>query len=364
MVSLLLASVLVAGIIILSCTVFYGLIESRLVNPVLTEALIRGAASDAKALDGMVSDLWERFAFLLNNKALRRSLFPDADYPPSHTAGIFLMSIPGLQSARFVDSDGVHVYFSTNPEDIVISDTVSYRNYRDDPANLPFSEVFVAAQEPAKLVLDDAHNRVICAFPLFDSFDVHRGVALFSIAAETLAESFAAAGRMGAGERLALVANPGGFVCVMPEANPGPAVSQEILGEVSAAWTRGYRSVVPLISADARPVLVSVRMEHGCYFGRVSGETALVVPQSARLLVLVTIFITLFLILFFLLAIRRPYVKGQLGAGRMVAASPHDVIVEQNGIHYINSDAVSNKEPEEKINSDFAKLVESVTAKP
>ena len=41
-----------------------------------------------------------------------------------------------------------------------------------------------------------------------------------------------------------------------------------------------------------------------------------------------------------------------------------EVIVEQNGVHYINSDAISrDKNAEEKIDSDFVKLVKSVVGR-
>ena len=143
------------------------------------------------------------------------------------------------------------------------------------------------------------------------------------------------------------------------------------------------------------------------YFGFFDCKELVMISQSAGMLVFLIIFLTLFLVIFFLFSIKRNYngieqkesaVKqasaavapltpgspperalkasspnhGLLAAATHLAgaASPSspvvssaEVIIEQNGIPYINSDALNNKEPKEKINSDFAKLVELVTAK-
>jgi len=302
--SFVLSALLVGGVTALAYTGVLDLLENRFYNPSASEALIRETARDARLLGEYLAALQNRFSSLLSVRAVRLSFLPAQDaqdvYEQSRLFGELLESIPALQSVRFIDSAGSRIHFSTHPADVAHSDSssITYRGYNEDPANLPFEEVSV--REGSRLTLDSAGGRIIFSFPLYDSFSVYQGVALFTVSARVLGEAFATAGKRGVGENIVLVANPAGLIDVIPG-----MFSEAILEDVAAIWAGGYRSIVPFVTPTAALALVSVPMDKGLYFGRIVNESALYFSQSAKNLVVATIFLTLFLIIFFLLNFRQ-----------------------------------------------------------
>ena len=310
--SFVLSALLVGGIAVLAYTGVLDLIESRFYNPAASEALTRETSRDARLLAAYLSSLQDRFVSVLSADAVRRSFLPNQSaqdiYDRSRLFGELLESTPALYGVRFVDTSGSRTHFSTHPADITVAAPFSlrYRSYSDDPANLPFDDVYVSVLEKGKIVLDTSGNSMVFSFPLYDSFDVHRGVALFTVSARTLAGVFAASGRKGVGENMVLVAAPTGGADPAGFVDAASAMSgDEITAGVCAAWADGYRSVVPLIASNATFALVSVPMEHGFYFGRIVNDSALIFSRPARNLIIVAIFLTLFLTIFFLLNFRQ-----------------------------------------------------------
>ena len=294
-----LSALLVGGIAALAYTGVLDLIEEHFYNPSVSEALIREASRDARLLGEYLSGLQDRFSLLLSIQAVRRSFLPGQNaqdvYERSRLFGELLESVPSLHSVRFIDSAGSRIHFSTHPADVAHSDlfSITYKGYNEDPTNLPFNEVLTHDRE--RLILDNARGRIIFSFPFHDS-DAYRGVALFTISTRALSEVFAVAGKKGVGENMVLVADPGGFIDVVPGIS-----SEAILPGVTAIWAAGYRSIVPFVTSTSTLALVSVPMDQGLYFGRVVNEAALHFPQPAKNLVVTMIFLTLFLIIFFLL---------------------------------------------------------------
>jgi hypothetical protein len=399
-VSFLLSALLFAGIGILAYTGYLDAIESRFYSPAVTEALIRETTRDAKILSDHIAMLQNHFFSLLYNPAVRRSFLPEQDandiYERSMLFGLLQMSVTGLQSVRFIDSDGIRMLFSTYPPDIVRSDSISikYRNYDDDPVSLSFSDILVKEQEQAKLILDKTGGRIIFSFPFYDSLDIYRGMALFDVSIRTLTEGLVVAGRASTAEPLTLYVIPEGIVSGVPGIS-----SEKILSSISDIWTNGYRSIVPFISADVTLALIAVRMEQGFYYGRIVNEAVFVLSPPVKILTLMAIFLTIFLTIFFLFNLKqgRPVMrhrddspvigqstvavhvpealeeleavedpashgKGLLAVTMLKAAeSATSVIHEQNGIPYVNSNAFNvDKNIEEKLDKKFVKLVESV----
>ena len=410
--SFLLATVLVCGITVLDYTGVFNLIETRFHDPVLSEAVIRQTANDAQILNDILSDMKNRFNAALLVPSVYRSFRPgrnDADlYAISGLFGTMTETVPGLYSVCLVDTAENTIIFSTNPADSV-GDTV-----------------YVTIQEQFQLVMDKSNNTTIFTFSVNDESGIQRGIALFSVSAGSLAESFAARKKAGYGKKIALIDEPAGFVYDYPTSDS----TDEIFYRISGIWNERYRSITPLASADEAIMLVSVRMGMGFYFGRIINENTLVFPQSVKIFILITIFITVFLIIFFLLSLMQfssmivpddpgreiayiedleiaedpgeGYGRGLLAAalpladepvvlediGTIEAASPFtsmfssaiplndpqllheaddqtsaaEVIFEENGIPYIDSHVVS-KNSEKKINDNFIKLVDSVINK-
>jgi len=104
-------------------------------------------------------------------------------------------------------------------------------------------------------------------------------------------------------------------------------------------------------------------------------------PNFAKIIACIAVFLTLFLVIFFLFNLKLSSKKkktsvtrhqgglltgGQTAAGQKVGideTSPRNVIYEENGVPYINSDLARNND-RKNLNSKFAKLVESVTGGP
>ena len=332
--SLVISAFLIGGIAVLSHTGIIDLIENRFFNPAACEALVRETTSDAKLLSGILSRLQEDFLSLLSAPSLRRSFLPGrsaADIDErNRIIYALLKSVPALHSVCFMDSSGKQML-----------------SFPADIASLPLDEVYVPAHEQARFVLDKAADRIIFTFPFYDSLEFYRGFALFSVSARVLTDAFSAEGKMGFGENLALVANPAGVVYGFPGI---PA--EEIISGVSAAWTEGYRSLIPLASSGAGLMLVSACMDQGFYYGRIYNEAVLIFPQPVKILVPVTGFLTIFLIIFFLFNLKR------------VSPASGEIITEHNGIHFVNAKVVEDGESSGKeIDNDFVNLVESVVGK-
>ena len=115
-----------------------------------------------------------------------------------------------------------------------------------------------------------------------------------------------------------------------------------------------------------------------------AGDAVVPISDMAEKEVMIfAIFLLFFLIIFFILNIKqhkrnsppsselsaRPPCKGLLAAASSIAENvekeplPVEVILERDGVHYINSDIINNNADSEKLNKDFLKLVESVINK-
>jgi len=116
-----------------------------------------------------------------------------------------------------------------------------------------------------------------------------------------------------------------------------------------------------------------------------AGDAVVPIPVMAEKEVMIlAIFLLFFLIIFFILNIKqhkpnsppsselssvKPHCKGLLAAASSIAENvekeplPVEVILERDGVHYINSDIINNNADSEKLNKDFLKLVESVINK-
>ena len=308
----------------LTYTGIFDLIENRFYSPALSENLLRQAARDAESLSKILTGLHEQFSSSLREPAVRRSLLPGQDAADMYARfGIFSLlheSVPALHSVRFVDSGGDRILFSTQPGDFAV---------------LPAGEPRIPAQEEARLVLNKTGDGIIFSFPLYDSHDVYCGTALFAVSKRILTEAIA--------DDIAFVAAPPGFVCSLPAKS-----ADAILAGVSAVWAEGYRSVIPLVFPDTELSLVSVPMDEGYYFGRIYSGTALAFPQPARAVIIAAVFLTVFLIIFFLFSFKR------------IPPNSKEVIMEQDGIHYINSKAIDG---DEHIDKNFINLVDSVVGK-
>jgi hypothetical protein len=306
--SFFISMLLVAGAAAVAYTGLFDLLETRFYNPAIARSLDRETGKDARVIQQLVSELQNRFSRSLGEAAVRSSFLPSqsvADvFERARIYNIIMESVTGMYSVRFIDDEGRRILFSTYPADSILADehSILYCGYGEAAASLPFEAVQVSAHEKPRLVMDNTRERIIFAFPFFDSMDVYRGVALFTVSARAAVERLIGEGRIKAGDDISLTASPPGIVSGIPGVS-----KTEMLARVSALWNEGTPGPSPLVSAESRTalVLVSAQTSQGVYYGRLVNEEVFTFPPSMKMIILAAIFCTIYLIVFFLLNIRQ-----------------------------------------------------------
>jgi hypothetical protein len=303
--SLLISVVVIAGFSVLAFTGFFDLLETRFYNPSIANSQIREIDRDARIIQDFLTELEKSFSDTLDNDAVKRSFLPNQSaqdiFERTRIYGLLLESQKGLQSVRFVDSGGLRIHFSTNPGDILSQDEgrIAYRNYTDLSPFSPYDELAVPDQGLPKLTLDQRNDRIVFSFPFYDSLDVYRGTALYSLSIRAVADMLITAGRLKVGEDLSLVSVPADAVSGMVS---GMSVSDKsiIIPVISSAWSEGIIGLNALDSENSPSslVLVSAKTETGLFIGRVLEERIFAFPNAMKLILLGSLFLTLYLSIF------------------------------------------------------------------
>jgi hypothetical protein len=303
--SLLIAVILCAVIAVLAFTGLFDLVETRFYNPSITKTLVRETAVDTEVIQDWLSDLHNYFASSLNEPPVRRSFLSSQRsediFERSRIYGLLLTQTEGLQSVRFVDSEGKRIHFSTYVPDIVSQDDhfIAYRDYID---TLPFDQVKVPDHNDSKLIMDRERDRIIFSFPFYDSMDVYRGTALFSVSVRAAARRLVSMGRIKIGDDVTVINTPPGIISGCPETS-----KNEILAGVSQVWGSGLSGLTPFDSGAAgiSMVLVSAKAKQGVFYGRLINEAIFAFPRSVKVLLLLSIFFTVYLAVFFCFNLRQ-----------------------------------------------------------
>jgi hypothetical protein len=306
--SLLISVFLFAGFTVLAFSGLFDLVETHFYNPSIIRSLGDEIEKDAEAVDNFFSSLTERFAATLSEPAVQRSFLPNQSgqdiLERSRVYGVLMEELGGLQSVRFVDSGGIRIHFSTLQRDIFDQNrlSIAYRNYNDDPDNLPYTAVEVPALGENRIILDEGGDRIIFAHPFYDSLDVYRGTAVFTLSVRAVAERLINENRINIGEDVTIISNPPGMVSRIP----GSAKSA-LLPMISRIWTEGYLSLSPLDStaSGVSMALISARTRQGIFVGRLVNERSFEFPDAMKVILLVSTFITLYLIIFLIFNLRQ-----------------------------------------------------------
>ncbi|MDR2304001.1 MAG: hypothetical protein LBE10_05385 [Treponema sp.] len=306
--SLLISVFLFAGFTVLAFSGLFDLVETRFYNPSIVRSLSNEVEKDAKTVNSFFGSLTERFDTTLSEPAVRRSFLPNQSgqdiLERSRVYGVLMEELGGLQSVRFVDSGGIRIHFSTLSRDIFTQNglSIAYRNYSDDPDSLPYTTVAVPALGGDRIILDESGDRIIFAHPFYDSLDVYRGTAIFTLSVRAVAERLINESRINVGEDVAIVSNPPGMVSRIP----GSAKSA-LLPMISRIWAEGYLSLSPLDSAASgvSMALISARTGQGIFVGRLVNERSFEFPDAMKVILLISTFITLYLVIFLIFNLRQ-----------------------------------------------------------
>jgi len=300
--SLLISTVLVGGFAALAFTGLSNLIEARFYNPSVAASMTADITRNAQAIDALFAETQARFFATLSNPAVRRSFLvsqsADDIFERTQIYGLLTESIPGIQWIRFVDLDGVRLHFSTLPLDIIRQNQFStvYRTFNESH----LLTRTLASGNKALFTFDEDENRIVFAFPFFDSFDVHRGTALFSLSAPSLVALLAAERGISAAD-VTLVANPPGFLFGAPVTARKAAIPH-----VSFVWNERPLDPVRLTSPESGQgwILLSVHSLSGFFFGRIVSDTVFGFNRNMEILLLAVFFTTVYLTVFFLFNVK------------------------------------------------------------
>ncbi|MDR0602369.1 MAG: hypothetical protein LBG42_08305 [Treponema sp.] len=298
--SLLIAVFLFAGFAVLAYTGLFDLVETRFYNPSITRSLNREIARDAESIETFLNGLKARFEDTLDETAVRRSFLPNQSaediFERTRLYGMLHENLAGLRSVQFVDSGGTRIHFSTLPQDVFRQDllSIAFRNYNEDGRSLPYDEVAVQNQGDSRIILDQDGDRVIFAFPFYDSLDVYRGTALFTLSVRAVAEYLVSTGRIRIGDDVVILSNPQGVLTGIPGSE------RAVLSMVSSIWADGILALTPLDSAASGVTLalISARTGLGIFAGRLVGEDLFIFPQNMKVILLVSFFLTIYLAIF------------------------------------------------------------------
>jgi hypothetical protein len=305
--SLLISVVLFAAVTVLAYTGLFNLIETRFYNPSIIKLLTRETAATAEVIRYWLADTQRRFSDSLDEPPVRRSFLPEQDDEDvrgrSRIYEALRESAQGLQSVRFVHPAGRRILFSTYAPDILTKNgpSISYRDYHDDPLNLPFGDVQVSEAEKVRLIFDGVRDRIIFSFPFYDSMNTCRGVALFTVSSRNLAERLIGEGRIKPGEDITVIGDPPGVISGGP-APPGAGIA----AAVSSIWREGQTGLAHIDSVSGTSLaLISAETGEDVLYGRLINEAIFLFPPSMKALLLLSVFCTIYLVLFFLLNLKQ-----------------------------------------------------------
>ena len=304
--SLLISVLLFGGFTALTYTGLFDLIEARFYNPSITSSLTNTISRNAEAIDNYLVDLQTQFSGTMKDHAIKRSFLPDQRsediFERSRVYGLLLESVSGLQWIRFIDSGGLRIHFSTYGPDILQQDrnSISYHNYNGSP--FPYEKIAVAANAAPKFSFDEEADRIIFSFPFYDSFEVYRGTAIFSLSVRAITDKLINEGRIKAGQDISIISNPQGFLSGM-----STTIEKALAAEVASLWREGDFKLPRLTSPDSNTslALISVKTSQGFFVGRLVNEDVFSFPQTMKIILLASFFVTVYLSIFLLFNIRQ-----------------------------------------------------------
>jgi hypothetical protein len=304
--SLLITVVLFGVFAALAFTGLFDLVEARFYNPSIAASINNELGLDAESIEKFISELQNRFSETLRIPAVRRSFLPNQSaediFERSRVYGLFAESAGGVQWIRFIDSGGARLHFSTYPPDILRQDRFStaYSDYFD-PAH-PYGEIAVNSGEPAKYTIDGEEDRILFSFPFYDSFDVYRGTAVFSLSVKTLSDRLISEGRILVGQDIAVTTEPPGFLSGI-----SAGTRKALASQAASIWHEGGLKIAGLNSQNSNLslTLFSTKTAQGFYVGRCVNDELFRFPSAIKVILLASFFLTVYLSVFLIFNFRQ-----------------------------------------------------------
>jgi len=304
--SLLISVLLFAVFIVLAYTGLFGFLELRFYRPSVISSLDYELKQVATSLDSFLDSLQTKISGVIAADSVKRSFLPGQNPEDIlERSGSFqnlIESERGLQWCRFIDSHGIRLYYSTNPQDILRQDRVSvtYHNYYELSMAHPYEEIASQSGGSAKYIPDPGNDSILVSIPFYDSNGIFRGTALFSLSIRALVEQLIGDERISTGEYISLISNPPGLLIGRPA-----YLETTLLSQITALWKERLLSPGKIVhlstlnSPSYEPlVLFSAETNHGLFIFRPINENLLPFPQTMKTILLICFILTAFLIVF------------------------------------------------------------------
>jgi hypothetical protein len=307
-VSLLICVLLFAGFCVFSFTGFFNIVETRFYNKAVLNELNNNLAADTEFIDNYLSELQQRFSDILNENAVRNSFWVNQNaediYERDRIFSSLGISLPELQWVRFVDDSGGRIHYSTNPDDQITTntETILYKNYPEVADYLPFDQQLLSGINMRRIVFDGEAERLIFYYPFYDSMDIHRGEALFSISIRTFSERFVKNTQIKINEDISIISSPNGIVIGIPR------MDIELIKEaVASVWAAsGALTLNRIYASPSNPlVLLSSKTSQGIFIGLIVSEETFAFPNTLKVLLTASVFTTLFVIMFLIFNVKQ-----------------------------------------------------------
>jgi len=319
--SLLISTLVFAGIAVAAYAGLFSLVETRLYQPSVIANLEGQLAQTALAVEEFHAENISRFSAFLNEGSVRRSLLPNQSrqdiFDREVLAANLVAEVPGLAGIRIIDSgDAVagskddrgirRIHFSTYPADVLKKESflVSYQSYGSGPAVLPYARVAALDGSAPRVVVDPERDLFLYCFPFQDAYSTYRGTAVFALASRAVSQRLVSLGLSRLSDTITPIADAEGKA--QGFLRGAPAIGKDLITDaVVARWLANELAPGKLIAAGSGGwVLISRKSESG-FAGQLAEEDLFVFPKQVRVLFLAVCFLTLFLLVFLLLNFRQ-----------------------------------------------------------
>ena len=307
--SLLIAVILFGIFSFFAFTGLFDLLQTHFYNPAIINNIIRDNARNAEFIDKFLSDMNDRFSETLKTGEVRRSFLSSQSQDDidarSRIYSLLIRSFEGIEWVRFIESGGRRLLYSSNSYDILNQDEAFpvYRNY--DDSDFPYELISVKEGGQAKFTFDSKFDRILFSYPLYDSFDIYWGTALFSLSMDSVLSLLINQGRIRFSQDIMMISNPAGFVFGNYTAGETALPSQ-----ISAIWADGQgeerqRTLLVSPSSGLLMILVTAKTSQGFYIGKLADEMQFSFTLTMKIILLASFFFTVLLVIFLLFSLRQ-----------------------------------------------------------
>lgn len=312
-ISLLISVILFAAFAVAAFAGLFSVIEVRFYQPLVVKNIEQRIKTIAEKEQEYSSALDQRFLGFAAKKEIGSyaSAKPSADMQKNRTTltGTLFSQTPSLQGIRVIDKNGRNIHFSTYSSDEKnrSKNQVAYKNYAD-LGEIPFEAI---ACEDARngngsqhrIAWDGAKNRILYAYPFYDTYSAYRGTIIFYCDAGDFNRFLTAQNIIALSDTMVLVSNEidrqtenaGGYAYGLPVV--GADFLKSILMERIASKKAG--SLEKIASTENGNWLAFIAFTpQGSFIARFTRDDILLFPLTIRILLLIIIFSTIFLVVF------------------------------------------------------------------